>query len=108
MLSSFVQSLSLILSGLKPITFRSGPFPAEPATNAATALMSLLVSVLANDGMPPPPSFTCCATRSSLGCSQSRFGPVVPVERAALSVWQLPQPAAMKTFDPVAVPAAVP
>src|SRR5438552_12867140 len=42
--------------------------------------------------------FACCAYATSL----SRSGPIVPVALAAVSVWQLEQPFALKTERPAA------
>src|SRR5829696_7272537 len=56
--------------------------------------------------MPPPPLRTCASTVSSSGLRSSRFGPVVPSEPAAASVWQVPQLLA-KTAAPSAPPSVV-
>ena len=71
-----------------------------PETNCATALISAADSRPENDGMPPAPEVTICWTRSALGLASSRFGPAVPDEPAAASVWQPPQPADAKTALP--------
>src|ERR1700757_4249338 len=42
--------------------------------------------------------FACCAYATSL----SRFGPIVPLAFAAVSVWQLEQPLELKTERPAA------
>ncbi len=68
-----------------------------PETKAATALISAPDSRPPNAGMPPSPLVTICCTRWALGLASSRFGPVVPEEPAAASVWQPPQPADAKT-----------
>ena len=56
--------------------------------------------------MPPPPFVTCCSTVGSDGFSASRFGPTLPFEAAAFSVWQLPQPAEAKIALPFGFGAA--
>ena len=50
--------------------------------------------------MPFPPVRTWAATVTSSGFSSSRFGPTWPFAFAALSVWQPPQPAVLKTCAP--------
>jgi cysteine desulfurase/selenocysteine lyase len=50
--------------------------------------------------MPFPPFRTWRATIDWSGFSSSRFGPIWPFAPAALSVWQLAQPALAKTLPP--------
>src|SRR3954449_12155240 len=57
---------------------------------------------LAKAGMPPPPARTLAAISAGASCNGSRFGPDVPVEPAAVSVWHVPQPALLQTTAPVA------
>src|SRR3954451_8816466 len=52
--------------------------------------------------MGPPPWMTWFATVSWLGFRSSRFGPTLPLEPAAFSVWQPPHPAEAKTCLPAA------
>ena len=87
-------------SGLKPAATETGLCAAAAATNAATSVISWFVSWPSNAGMPRPPVVTCRSTRSAAGFSASRLGPIVPVEPAAASVWQPPQPARAKTSAP--------
>src|ERR1700675_3468582 len=56
--------------------------------------------------MIAPPFVTCFTTRATLGFNWSRFGPTVPLEPAAFSVWQLAQAAEAKTLWPAARVAA--
>src|SRR4051812_26162694 len=74
--------------------------PALLDTYCATAWISAPDRRLENDGMTPAPLRTIAATVAADGFSWSRFGPVVPLEPAALSVWQPPQPALEKTWAP--------
>src|SRR4051794_40312323 len=46
--------------------------------------------------MPPPPLTTWFSIAGRSGLRSSRFGPTVPCELAAASVWQAPQPAVTK------------
>src|SRR4051794_22708902 len=50
--------------------------------------------------MPPPPFVTCRRTAAVDGWSWSRSGPTVPLDFAALSVWQPSQPAVANTCAP--------
>src|SRR5207247_11260426 len=62
-------------------------------------------SGVVNDGVPPLPCVTDSTRRAREGVFPSRLGPTVPVAPAALSVWQLEQPALWKTLLPaVALP----
>ena len=54
------------------------------------------------DGITAPPVVTWETTLSNAGFRSSRFGPTVPVDLAAASVWQPPQPALAKIFAPFA------
>ena len=81
-----MQLASRTLLGLKPCGAGIVLLVAEPETKAATASISELESWPANDGIPPPPDFTCWTTWSRVGFSVSRFGPSIPVEPAAWSV----------------------
>jgi hypothetical protein len=82
------------------------PPPAELETQSASCWISLAESEPENDGIPPPPEATCAATAALDGLRASRFGPTVPDELAALSVWQPPQPACDQRPGPLAAPAA--
>jgi hypothetical protein len=57
--------------------------------------------------MVPPPTSTWCATVLFDGFSWSRFGPTLPLEPAAFSVWHPPQPAEAKTALPSGFDAVV-
>ena len=81
--------------------------PALLETNAATASICACVSWPLNAGIAPPPFSTWCATVACDGFSWSRFGPTFPVDPAAFSVWQPPQPAEAKTALPSGFAAAV-
>ena len=63
------------------------------------------LSFVRNDGIPPPPPCTCRTIWSYVGASWSRFGPVVPCEWAAASVWHPAQPALAKIARPSVAPA---
>src|SRR5947207_644976 len=52
--------------------------------------------------MAPPPERTMPATVVALGRTESRLGPIVPLAPAARRVWQLAQPAELKTAAPAA------
>src|SRR3954454_18021233 len=83
--------------------------PALLETYCATAWICAPDRRPENDGMTPAPLRTIAATVAGDGLSWSRFGPVVPLEPAALSVWQPPQPALEKTWAPDAgAPPAAP
>ena len=62
--------------------------PALLDTYCATAWISAPDRREENDGMTPAPLRTMAATVAAVGFRESRFGPVVPLEPAALSVWQ--------------------
>src|SRR5581483_1313313 len=89
-------------------------FPATLETYAATAWICEAESCDANDGIAPFPCVTRSTTSASGGFAWSRFGPTVPPEPAASSVWQPPQPALANTpvpaaaADPPAAPVWVP
>ena len=65
--------------------------PATVETYLATDWIWVLDSVLPKAGIPPPPLVTWWTTSASDGLSWSRFGPTVPVDPAAASVWQVAQ-----------------
>ena len=60
--------------------------PAWSATYFATALIWASVSTPLNAGMTPPPFDHLVLRRREGGLSWSRFGPIVPVVPASLSV----------------------
>ena len=62
--------------------------PATVDTYLATDWIWVLDRLDPNAGIPPPPLVTWCTTSASDGLSWSRFGPTVPVDPAAASVWQ--------------------
>ena len=72
-------------------------------TNAATSAICFGESDPLKEGMTPLPWVTRSRISESGGFFSSRFGPTVPVEPAALSVWQPPHPA---TFRKMSFPAA--
>src|SRR3954447_6571894 len=74
--------------------------PALLETYCATAWICAPDRRLEKDGMTPAPLRTMAATVAAEGFKESRFGPVVPLEPAALSVGQPPQPALEKTWAP--------
>src|SRR5262249_40764567 len=69
-------------------------------TYAATSAICFGLSWPEKDGIGGLPFVTRSTTRSSGGFFWSRFGPTVPVAPASFSVWQLAQPAVMKTCLP--------
>src|SRR5262245_1536567 len=79
--------------------------PAALATQSASCWISLVESDPENDGIPPPPEATCAATVALDGLRTSRFGPTVPDDPAAPSVWQPPHPACDQRSGPLAAPA---
>ncbi len=88
------------LNGLIFATAAAAWPDSPPDTNVATSRISFLVSSPSNDGIPPPPLFTLATTSSTDGFASSRFGPTEPLDPAASSVWQLPQPASANTWAP--------
>jgi len=60
-----------------------------------------------NAGIGPPPFVTWRTTVSNEGERSSRFGPTLPLEPAFENVWQLPHPALVNTFSPLAASPAV-
>src|SRR5581483_4723236 len=66
-------------------------------TNAATSAICLLESRPLKEGIAPFPFVTRSKIRARAGFASSRFGPTVPCEFAAFSVWQPTQPALVKT-----------
>ena len=69
-------------------------------TYAATSWICFALSAALERGIGPPPFSTWWTIVVGRGFSWSRFGPTVPVELAAFSVWQPPQPALAKTRLP--------
>ena len=69
---------------------------------AATSRICFALRASLNDGIGPPPTCTWCTTRANGGFNWSRFGPTVPDDPAAFSVWQPPHPALAKTALPAA------
>jgi hypothetical protein len=68
-----------------------------PLTNAATSWICFELSVPLKAGIEPlgldDPFVTTLTTFACEGFVVSRFGPIVPVEPAALNVWHVPHPA---------------
>src|SRR3954451_2477827 len=59
--------------------------------------------------MAPLPAFTRASTTSVDRVAPVKTGPTLPLEPAAASVWQLPQPALENTLAPASgLPAAAP
>src|SRR6476660_780088 len=100
--SDSLQSSILVSSGLKPAATEPPivELRVDSETNSATWLISIWLSLFLKDGIPTPPFLTWRATVCWSGRSWSRFGPTVPFDFAACSVWQLPQPALEKTLAP--------
>src|SRR3954454_22452764 len=93
--------------GPRKAAVAAGYLPAFFATKSATAWICASLSWPLKAGIAPPPTATWCATASFDGFSWSRFGPTLPVEPAAFSVWQPPQPADAKTAVPSGFAAGV-
>src|SRR5438477_1354377 len=92
------QPLMVVSSGLNAAAW---PVVREAAaTKEATWAICVPESRLRKEGMPLPPTRTWWATVGASGLSASRSGPIWPFAFAALSVWQLAQPALVKTFAP--------
>ena len=74
-----------------------------PTTYAATSWICFSLELSpSNDGIAPMPFVTRSTTSAASGLASSRFGPTLPDEPAASSVWQPPQPAEAKTASPAA------
>src|SRR3954447_13874029 len=74
--------------------------PALLETYCATAWICAPDRRPENDGMTPAPLRTIAATVAAAGLRCAGWGRFVPLEPAALSVWQPPQPALEKTWAP--------
>src|SRR5215212_8760293 len=101
-----MMSLSLFGDRVRIVSRSSasaaGYLPAFSATYLATASISACERSPLKEGIPPPPFSTWCCTVATSGARSSRFGPTPPLEPAAASVWQFPQPAEANTFSPSA------
>jgi hypothetical protein len=72
----------------------------KAATSAICCSLSEPPFAFENGGIAPLPLWTRSRIFASGGFASSRFGPTVPCELAALSVWQAVQPAVRKTCLP--------
>ena len=74
--------------------------PVDVTTYAATSAICCAVSCDPKGGIAPMPFVTRVTTNLLSGFASSRFGPTLPFDPAAASVWQPPQPALTNTALP--------